>query len=105
MTSKIILITGCTIDSIGYHLVQTPCQSGNDYTIILTARKLETAQKAIDSLEAGKCELVPMELDIESDASMEALAKGIQEKYGRLDVLWNNAGESLRSDNAKQGYV
>lgn len=34
-----------------------------------------------------------MELDIESDGSIEAALAYVKSKYGRLDVLVNNAGK------------
>ena len=37
--------------------------------------------------------LLPVQIDIEDDKSIEALYGLVTEKFGRVDVLLNNAGE------------
>ena len=36
---------------------------------------------------------MPVQIDIEDDASIEALRELVEKEYGRIDVLVNNAGE------------
>lgn len=56
------------------------------YLVIITARDIEK----VTQLAAE--ELTPMSLDVTDEKSVTALASAIEKKFGRLDVLVNNAG-------------
>ena len=85
MKDKIVLITG---GSQGYGKAMAKRFVESGATVIITAKridKLEAAKK-----ETGCAELFSM--DVTSPADWEQVKKFIEEKYGRLDVLINNAG-------------
>lgn len=95
-SSTIILVTGANT-GLGYVTVQALCSSQQHYTILLGGRSLEKATAAADELRPqlqGNSTVEPVQIDIEDDKSIEALVKTIQSKYGKLDVLLNNAGKS-----------
>lgn len=56
------------------------------YLVIITARDIEKVMKLAAE------ELTPMSLDVTDEKSVTALASAIEKKFGRLDVLVNNAG-------------
>ncbi|WZH46918.1 uncharacterized protein QYS62_008045 [Fusarium acuminatum] len=89
-----ILVTGAN-RGIGYAIVQAIATRLPSPNIILGCRSKDAAQEAIQSLhESGvKVQLGYVEIDIESDASIEAAVVWLEAKYGRLDVLINNAGK------------
>ncbi|KAH0359253.1 NAD(P)-binding protein, partial [Aureobasidium melanogenum] len=93
MTSRIILITGAN-RGIGYCIAQVLAQKNVQDTVIVTARGQYSALQAIQKLkESGaQTHLDSSALDVTSDESIHALISVIQERYGRLDVLINNAG-------------
>lgn len=60
-----------------------------DHRVLLTARSLEQAEAAAQQM--GNEHIQPMQLDITDAASIERLRNTVEQKYGRLDVLVNNA--------------
>ncbi|WP_227994953.1 SDR family NAD(P)-dependent oxidoreductase [Oceanobacillus sp. CFH 90083] len=66
------------------------------YKVILTARDLEVAKHEASRLHNN---IVPATLDIRDDSSVEQLVYFIMNKFGRIDVLVNNAGVFLDNEN------
>ena len=92
MKGKVVIITGAS-SGIGKALAKNLCLRGARLT--LGARRL-------DQLEALKDELnEPDILCVETDVSLESNCKRLIEltieKYGRIDVMINNAGISMRA--------
>lgn len=89
----IVLITGAN-QGIGYECVKKLAAEQPNYHILLGSRNLgrgQEAAKTITNLAPGSS-VEPLQLDIDDDASIAQAAKHVQDKYGRLDVLLNNAG-------------
>ncbi|KAK3209529.1 hypothetical protein GRF29_69g2110495 [Pseudopithomyces chartarum] len=93
----IVLVTGGNT-GIGYESVKALYASSEPHIVLMGSRSLSKAHDAIQQLQSEvtetKSEVVPMQIDIEDDASIEKLHKDIESKYGKLDVLVNNAGGS-----------
>ncbi|KAH7229990.1 hypothetical protein BKA59DRAFT_371535, partial [Fusarium tricinctum] len=89
-----ILVTGAN-RGIGYAIVQAIAIRLPSSNIILGCRSKDAAQEAIQSLrETGMtARLDYVEINIESDASIEAAVVWLEGKYRTLDVLINNAGK------------
>lgn len=86
MSNKVWLITGCST-GFGRELIREVSERGE--IAIGTVRK----QDQIADLEAINPELVKgIVLDVQQQSTIDEAAKFIKEKYGRLDVLVNNAG-------------
>lgn len=105
MTEKtIILITGAN-QGLGYYAAQQLASEGK-YHVLLGSRDLSKGQKAIeslvsdDSVKVDSQNLEPVQIDINDDASIYAAAKAIDEKYGKLDILLNNAAVALAEEQA-----
>jgi NAD(P)-dependent dehydrogenase (short-subunit alcohol dehydrogenase family) len=94
--NSIVLITGGNT-GIGYETVKALYASPEAHTIIMGSRSLDKAAEAISTLKSeipeSKSEIVPVQIDIESDASMEAAFKTVESQFGRIDALVNNAGK------------
>lgn len=92
----IVLVTGGNT-GIGYESVKALYASSEPHIVLMGSRSLSKAHDAIQQLQSEvtetKSEVVPMQIDIEDDASIEKLHKDIESKYGKLDVLVNNAGK------------
>ena len=57
-----------------------------------SARSVEKGQQAVRQLEEGGLHPVFVQLDVDSKESIKAAREEVATKYGRLDVLINNAG-------------
>ncbi|ATY62156.1 short chain [Cordyceps militaris] len=93
---RIVLITGAAA-GIGLEAVKALVASQRgSYEILLSARKLAQAQAAVEEiardLPSAASSVTPLEIDVSSDESIEAAAELVQSRYGRIDVLVNNAG-------------
>ena len=87
---RIIVVTGAN-RGIGYEAVQQLAAAG--HTVILTARDEVKGKAAVESLlKAGMKHVVFHSLDVISAESVEALRVFVEQQYGKLDVLINNAG-------------
>jgi NAD(P)-dependent dehydrogenase (short-subunit alcohol dehydrogenase family) len=63
------------------------------FTVVVSGRRREALEKA--AAEAGNGALA-VEADVRDPASVEGLFAEVEDRYGRLDVLFNNAGISAR---------
>ncbi|MGE6631469.1 SDR family NAD(P)-dependent oxidoreductase [Bacillus sp. NPDC077027] len=66
--------------------------------VILTSRQYESAQVAASDMSG---EVIPLQLDVTSDQSVDDLSKYVINTFGRIDVLINNAG--VFHDNISDG--
>ncbi len=92
---KIVLITGAS-QGIGAAVSRAFAESG--FTVVLAARREDKLKEVIAGFgEAGKnCHAVPC--DVSDPVSVDSLYAAIQEKLGRLDVVFNNAGINCPPD-------
>lgn len=88
--TNINLVTGCS-SGIGQALAQLIAQSPN--RVVATARK-SSALEAIPSNNR----VLKLELDVTSISSIDAALQATLKKFGRIDVVVNNAGYTLAGD-------
>ncbi|KAI1409186.1 hypothetical protein F5Y13DRAFT_193662 [Hypoxylon sp. FL1857] len=88
-----ILVTGGN-RGIGHAIVQAAGTRVHDATVLVGCRSMENAQEPIQKLkELGvPAKLEPLEITITDDESIKAAVRTVEERYGKLDVLVNNAG-------------
>ncbi|KAF2475617.1 NAD(P)-binding protein [Lindgomyces ingoldianus] len=91
----ILLITGGNT-GIGYETVKELLSSPVPYTIIMGSRSIDKAKDAISTLTSenpnSKSEIVPLQVDIVDDESIDQAYKEVESKWGKIDILVNNAG-------------
>ena len=85
----IALVTGAN-RGIGLEVVRQLAQQG--MTVVLGSRDLEKGQAAAATLVAEGLTVLPQALDVTSSQSIEHLATWMEEEFGYLNVLINNAG-------------
>jgi len=87
--NKIVVVTGAT-SGIGWETAVSFAREGA--TVIGTGRnqdRLDALSQEID---------LALTVDVTSDAEVQMLADTVRDRYGRLDVLVNNAGIGLFKD-------
>jgi NAD(P)-dependent dehydrogenase (short-subunit alcohol dehydrogenase family) len=87
MTPRVVLVTGAN-RGIGRGLARQLALRGD--AVVLTARDLTKAERAADSLP-GHQHVLARRLDVTDPASIQQVAADLERRYGRLDVLVNNA--------------
>jgi NAD(P)-dependent dehydrogenase (short-subunit alcohol dehydrogenase family) len=85
--TRVVLVTGAN-RGIGRELARQLALRGD--TVVLTARELAKAEQAAAALP-GHGHLLARRLDVTDPASVQQVAADLDRRYGRLDVLVNNA--------------
>jgi NAD(P)-dependent dehydrogenase (short-subunit alcohol dehydrogenase family) len=92
-TETVVLITGAN-QGLGFECVKKLAAEQINYRIILAARDLTKGQNAASQINtlAENTTVEAVNLDVASDTSIAQAVDYVENKYGRLDVLFNNAG-------------
>jgi NAD(P)-dependent dehydrogenase (short-subunit alcohol dehydrogenase family) len=95
-THRIALVTGCSrAEGIGIEVCRQLAQQ--NITVYLTARDAKKAWACAESLRDEGLDVQDHALDISSSDSIAAVVKLLDERYGRLDILVNNATGATQS--------
>jgi NAD(P)-dependent dehydrogenase (short-subunit alcohol dehydrogenase family) len=87
--AKIALVTGA---GSGIDRAVAAALAANGYTLALTGRRAAALEETASACPG--CLVAPA--DISDPAAVKLLFAGIREKFGRLDLLFNNAGTAAR---------
>ncbi len=60
-------------------------------TVIIASRTLDKCEAKAEQLRRAGGDALAMSVDLTSEPSIEALCEAIEERFGRLDILFNNA--------------
>ena len=90
---KIALVTGAG-SGIGRHSALALAEAG--YAVAIAGRRQEALDETA-GLAEDPSRILPISTDVGDPASVSALFAQVQRSYGRLDVLFNNAGMSAPS--------
>jgi NAD(P)-dependent dehydrogenase (short-subunit alcohol dehydrogenase family) len=90
--NKVALITGAN-KGIGLETARQLGQLG--MTVLTGARSAEKAEAAAALLRSEGLQADALTIDVADTASTEAAATAVEARYGKLDVLINNAGIAL----------
>lgn len=90
--SKIALVTGAN-RGIGFETVRQ--LAAQNITVLLAARNAESGKEAATKLRDEGLNVEFIQLDVDDEKSHAAAAKYIEETFGKLDILINNAGIML----------
>ncbi|CAM3366797.1 SDR family oxidoreductase [Paenibacillus taichungensis] len=86
---QVALVTGGN-RGIGYELVKQLAQTG--FRVLLACRDPKTGREAAQKLKESNLDVSFLRMDVSDQDSIRKAADEVNEKYGRLDVLINNAG-------------
>lgn len=84
----VALVTGAR-KGLGFEICRQLAQRG--MTVLLTARTIEQSTAAAQILISDGLDVRPAALDVTDNASVQRLAAEVDQQFGRVDVLINNA--------------
>lgn len=92
--TKIVLVTGAN-KGIGLEICKQLAH--NNLKVILTSRDSEKGNKAIKNING---DVLFHQLDVTDDKSILGIASFLKNNFGKLDILINNAGIGVGSNDA-----
>jgi 3-oxoacyl-[acyl-carrier protein] reductase len=100
---KVALVTGATT-GLGYDIAKRLARDG--FFIVATATTEANCKKIIESFhEEGLTQIRALALNVTQEESVINVMAKIDQEFGRLDVLINNAGVALRVNGKKSLVV
>jgi NAD(P)-dependent dehydrogenase (short-subunit alcohol dehydrogenase family) len=87
--NKVALVTGAGV-GIGRAAAKALLKAG--YRVVLTGRNLERLQKAITDIGGTNDNCLAVACDVGQPEQVKKLFAALKERFGRIDVLFNNAG-------------
>lgn len=88
-TSKVAVVTGAG-SGIGKSVALTLARNG--YALLFAGRRRDALEAAIAELGSEAHQAIAVPTDVTDPASVGALFAAAKERFGRVDVLFNNAG-------------
>ncbi|MEW4567915.1 glucose 1-dehydrogenase [Tautonia sp. JC769] len=94
LTGKVAIVTGGN-GGIGLGMARGLARSGA--RVALVGRNREKTAAAAQSLaESTGSQILPITADVSREAECERIASEVLSQYGRIDILFNNAGINIR---------
>ncbi len=94
MAERAALVTG---GSSGIGLAISRALAEDGYAVTISARRPEKLEQAVRPLADDGFEVAAVAANVASEDEVKALVAGHRERFGRLDVLVNNAGVGIGS--------
>ena len=93
LKGRVALITGGN-GGIGLGMARGLASAGA--AIVVAGRNREKSARAVGELEGLGAQAVALEVDVADESSVNALIRAAVDRFGRLDVVVNNAGINIR---------
>ena len=90
---KVALVTGA---SYGVGAAATKALAQDGFDLVITATRAGNLAKTSDEISALGRNVLILDLDLRAQASIEEVVAKTIDRFGRIDVLVNNAGANLR---------
>lgn len=89
LADKVVLITGA---SSGFGADTARLFAKEGCIVILAARRMDRLTELADQLRAEGCQAMVVNLDVTEQSQIEAAVRQVLDTFGRIDILFNNAG-------------
>ncbi len=94
VTGRVVIITGAT-SGIGYATARLFGEMGS--RVVLAARSKDKLQEIEEGFRKDGIEVFSFPTDVKNEEDCRHLVEKTVEKFGRIDILINNAGVSMRA--------
>ena len=92
---KVALVTGSS-SGIGSTVAKTLASAGYE-VVVNYSLNADAAQETVVTCKAAGSDTLLVQCDVSDETSVKAMVAAIDDKYGRLDVVCNNAGTSIET--------
>jgi len=92
MKNKVVIVTGGS-SGLGKYMAKDFVEHGAK--VVITGRNEERLEEAKKEMMNGKGEVYPIQMDVSNVLEIHRTVETTLEKWGRIDVLVNNAGVRL----------
>ena len=89
MNNKIAVVTG---GGSGIGRCAALALAGDGYSVVIAGRRMDVLHGVVDDGKELHGELFPLQTDVRDPGSVQSLFQFVRERFGRIDVLFNNAG-------------
>ena len=89
LANKVVLITGA---SSGFGADAARLFAKEGCSVILAARRMDRLNALAEQIQAEGYKAFVVSLDVTEQSQIEETIQGVLDKFGRIDVLFNNAG-------------
>src|SRR5215208_6942437 len=89
LKEKVVLITGA---SSGFGAAAAKLFAQEGCKVVLAARRVERLEEMANEIRAAGGRALPVSVDVTQHSQIEAMVKSAVAQYGRIDILFNNAG-------------
>ena len=89
LNGRVVIITGAS-SGFGEHAARLFSREGCQ--VVLAARRLEKLEVLAGEIRAKGGEALPIATDVTQHDQIQAMVKSTIDRYGRIDILFNNAG-------------
>lgn len=93
-TKKVVIITGGT-SGIGKALAETYVEKG--YAVVISGRNAQNLSETVLDLQKKTPDVLGVQMDVSKEEDCERLIQATIQQFGRIDLLINNAGISMRA--------
>jgi NAD(P)-dependent dehydrogenase (short-subunit alcohol dehydrogenase family) len=91
LSGRVAIVTGGSI-GLGRQMAEGLAEAGAN--LVLCARKKERCEQAAEELSPLGIQTLALGCDVKNPEDVRAVAESAQRKFGRIDILINNAGTS-----------
>jgi NADP-dependent 3-hydroxy acid dehydrogenase YdfG len=89
LDDKVVLVTGA---SSGFGAAAVNMFAREGCKVVLAARRVGRLEEMAKDIRARGGEALPVAVDVTQPAQIDAMAHAALDRYGRIDILFNNAG-------------
>ncbi|HEX7422584.1 MAG TPA: SDR family oxidoreductase [Terriglobales bacterium] len=91
LSGRVAIVTGGSV-GLGRQMAEGLAEMGAN--LVLCARKLERCEQAAEGLRELGVETLALACDVSKPANVEGMVSAALSRFGRIDILINNAGTS-----------